>query len=61
MEVSQCCAATIIFGDICEDCKEHTGIMYLCEQCEEESDEFAEDKDYCDKCSQELDQNADSE
>ncbi len=61
MIVSQCCAASIIYSDICSDCKEHTGFIYLCEQCEEEIDEFAVEKDYCDKCNKELDQNADSE
>ncbi len=54
MEVSQCCTAPIIFGDICKYCKDHTGIMYLCEQCEDEIDEFAVEKDYCDKCNKEL-------
>jgi predicted amidophosphoribosyltransferase len=61
MEVSQCCAASIIFSDICSHCQDHTGIIYLCEQCEEEIDEYADDKTYCDKCNKELDQNADSE
>ncbi len=60
MIVSQCCAASIIYSDICSDCKEHTGFIYLCEDCEEEIDEGEE---FCKSCDgdQERDQYADSE
>jgi hypothetical protein len=31
-ELSNCCNAPIIWGDICEDCKEHCDNQ--CEECE---------------------------
>ena len=54
MLVSQCCGAPIIFSDICSECKEHTGFIYLCENCGEEVDEG---EDYCKECEFEMSEN----
>ena len=53
--MSECCAAPIINGDICSDCKEHTGIIddELCAECKGEEVGFGPDSDLCCACDNE--------
>lgn len=64
MEVSQCCAAPIIYSDICSTYLEHTRIMYdECIECGNTETGYGMEGELCKECDEEQkkDQYADSE